>query len=157
MKFFAALTGVGALLSNPALLLGLFLMVIAAMSWAGTTIGRESGWTTVFSVGAVLLLWLTPPTMFVASLAHTEREYQRARRDEVRRTLRRGRFPSAFGAALVGLLAPALVLMILLGFIANAACERGDMSASLAFAWSPLGTFARILAPSFGMSNAITC
>lgn len=156
IRFFASLTGVAALMSSPVLVLGVFMVVVLALSWIGREIGTGTGTTTIFTVIALVILWLAPVVVFILSLASTDREIRVARSENVQ-MLRRGRIPGALGMAAVGLLVPSLILMIISGFVASEACERGDVSGLNTMAYSPIGVVVRAFAPMVGVSSAIAC
>lgn len=154
LRFFAALTGVGAIMSSPMLMLGVFMMLCAGLSFVRGTIGRDTGWTTLFSVTALVLTWAAPFLCLVAALAEAQKIKQRANAGSswARGALKYQR-GNIIQSVILGLFIPSLLVMLVAGFVANAACDRGDPAGAAAFLYNPLALILTVVTPLMGVPN----
>lgn len=136
VKFFAGLTGVGVILSNPMLVIGAFALACVGLGVVGGVIGADAGLTALFGYLGLILVWIAPFAAVIASLAETERNARI--HTSAAANYRKNRVWNAIGAGLIGLYVPSLLLLLVAGFVSTSACERGDPNALLVFQANPL-------------------
>lgn len=155
LKFFAGLTGIGVIMSQPMLLVGVFMVFCVLAAAGGAFIGGDAGWTLLFSIVALVLAWTAPVAAVIASLVQDEKVIQRRHNSsyaaEVARNTEKNRVWGALGAFVLGVFIPSFVVMLLSGFTLEAACARGDETAGLAFLYNPIAMILKAISPLMGI------
>lgn len=159
LRFFAGLTGVAAILSNPAQLLGVLLLVLVGLSWVGNAIGADTIWSIITAAIVLFVLWAAPIILFISSLISSEKMRQGnwPRDKGARERMWRRRYLSAAGSALGAILIPGAVIMIFMGFVMSTACNAGNGASWMILSYSPTGLLARVIAAFTNVSTVINC